>query len=154
MQEAANPFIKRDLYSLQNTSFAAASTLAFRADLLYAQNIISRWHLASRHGILGESTIEDLFLNQRLGESVSGGWKLISARTPVTITFHSVITNTIGRKFQLLQQNCSTHCTITCQVTFLFQKIQVTSSAVQAITVLIPHLISISNQPTVNSAEF
>ena len=81
MQEAANPFIKRDLYSLQNTSFAAASTLAFRADLLYAQNIISRWHLASRHGMLGESTIEDLFLNQRLGESVSGGWKLISART-------------------------------------------------------------------------
>ena len=73
--------IESNLRSLSNAGLAAASTLAFRADLLYAQKIINSWNLSSRHGILGESTIEDLFRNQRLGESVSGGWKLISART-------------------------------------------------------------------------
>lgn len=80
MREREKIYIESDLRSLSNAGLVAVSTLAFRADLLYAQNIINSWNLSSRHGIFGESTIEDLFLNQRLGESVSGGWKLISAR--------------------------------------------------------------------------
>ena len=80
MQGMDKNYIESNLRSLSNAGLVATSTLAFRADLLYAQNIINSWNLSNRHGILGESTIEDLFLNQRLGESVSGGWKLISAR--------------------------------------------------------------------------